>query len=93
MNHLLFTELSDYGAGSVEYCIDEKGPYIIVSRYSMMFHGPGDHIGEPGSLESSRTKRISFSDLREAAVRFRHPEYADISEKNWLSLISKNNNA
>ena len=90
MNYSLFETYFDYGASSVEYCIDEKGPYIVKRKYDIIFHGPGDHIGEPGSVISRSEKRITFSDLKTAAHQYRHPEYTNINEKNWKFLVEKN---
>lgn len=88
MERLLFT-VEEY-TSTVEYRIDEAGPHIVVIVYQPIFRGPGDHIGERGPVKSRNTKTISFADLRKAAERNRHPEYAEIDENNWKAVVSGN---
>lgn len=83
----IFTSEYEYGAVVREYYVDQVGPYVVESRYEMLFHGWGDHIGEPGSLIETRQYPISFAELREAAQRAKATAFLNIDETNWEAVL------
>lgn len=87
MARCIFKDEIGYGEIVREYCIDETGPYVVENRYEMMFHGWGDHIGEPGPLKETQQYAISFSQLRDAARRANASAFLEIDETNWEEVL------
>lgn len=87
MARCIFKGEFDYGEFEREYYIDAGGPYVIENRYEMIFHGCGDHTGEPGLLKETRQYAISYSQLREAAKRVKASAFQEIDETNWEEVL------
>lgn len=88
MKRHLFTEVIPYGEHEYEYWIDDETgcPYVAERVYRIIFHGAGDHIGEPGPLERETIHTTTFAKLREAAKRSGEAAFGDIDETNWRNL-------
>ena len=87
MARRIFRDELNYGEIVREYYVDAGGPYVVENRFEMMFHGWGDHIGEPGPLKETRQYPISFSQLREAAKRANASAFLEIDETNWERVL------
>ena len=89
MSRKLFTVEYNYGGLIREYRIDQLGkPYVVETRYEMIFHGWGDHEGTPGAFLGTEEYEISFSELREAAERANETAFQNINENNWEEIAS-----